>query len=255
MQLLSFLKINTEACARIPPDFLYINQDNYYLANLAAPEFGFLYTDSATSCMILVIEGYNKAQVPNVLFAHIGSPQTFDLLSALIPDNFQGKVNLYAQGANPPDNAAAITNSCYLHTWLTQQQEQLDTVSLALAQGHPDTWGCLGIDLRQRFITRQPYALTHEQRNTKVQLLYSLFRSAPALWNAAQPFPAALVESFKQAASVYDWEQIRQLDDAQLLAYFSTTPLSEPPWFADGVRITARWLIDSYNSKVKFSKP
>ena len=258
---------------KLPADFFYLHQDHYILVNPVQPEPGYkyLYTDSATSCIIAVAEGYNQAGQASMLFTHLSYPYIFNLFLNLIGRNFAGGVDIYARGANPPHNEAAAVNCAYFKELLNsfrQKQKALkpDTATrpffiahthLELGKGDPgrNNRSCLGIDRQARCITDQAFLLSHEQREKtgNISTLFTLFsstlkkayKSMYSLWDARLPYPPALVRELVAAASVYDWQQILFLPDKAILEYFSTTPQYEPPWFIESIRRLAAWLLQN----------
>ena len=73
-----FRFVTDEPTSILPEGFYYVSQDNYYIANLNSPDPGrpekYLYSDSATSCIIMIVEGKDKSNNPIVALCHASRP-------------------------------------------------------------------------------------------------------------------------------------------------------------------------------------
>jgi len=83
-----------------PEGFLYVGQDNYYIGTNDS-DIKYLYSDSATSCIIVIIEGTNKHGEPIVALTHLSRLERFKTFFNLVESHFYGEISVFAQGANP----------------------------------------------------------------------------------------------------------------------------------------------------------
>lgn len=99
-----------------PKGFFYADQANYVVVNPAKePEKTYLYSDSATSCIIVIVCGQNAAGDKIVSLSHVDSPDCItSYFTDVLDKYFTGSVSFYAQGANPPGNKSAVENAVAL---------------------------------------------------------------------------------------------------------------------------------------------
>lgn len=263
----------------LPPEgFLYIPQDNYYLADLAqVPKnepIEYLYSDGATSCIIVIVEGQSRAKTPLVALAHLSKKESFHAFFELVNQHFVEDIVVYAQGANPPeehknesqqkdpeeleeDQQDSYNNTQIIQQWVIQHSSIVESKGfyireqvLALGKGHPleANRDCLGINLQTRQVSNQRFTLTTKQRDEYdgLQTLFSLFghELAPPLYlrSVDQPFTQEQIITLLYLAHGYDWTNILSLDDEDMLYYFSTTPDCEVPWFCESLRQSALYV-------------
>jgi len=242
--------------------FYYVAQDNYYLARLNAPQperpVNYLYSDGATSCLILIVTGRDLQHHPIVALAHLSCPERLAQFFDLVEEQFVGAVMLFAQGANPPTAEAARANAQAVREWVQHHRRScqrhadwhLARVSLALGTGRPQETrdSCYGIDLNTLAVSQRPWLLTETQRDPTggVQTLFAVFglqMSPPMpLHNAAEPFSPAQIARLVQTARAANWPAVLTLTDAEILYACSSTPADEPPWFVATIRASARYV-------------
>lgn len=250
--------------------FFYIGQDNYCIVNIdnLPANRKYLYSDSATSCIILAIIGGDAYGNKLAALAHISRPIRFNYFFNHICPIFVGPVRLWAQGGNPPACEASMKNINTLIRWLgdhsierfesVEHREKpswfVEQVALSLGQGDPqhDNRSCLGIDLVRKKVTNTGFELTLEERDpTKgVQTLFVGFGMSiwPRiwLWNADKPFPKELIDKLVSKAKEDNWEKIQDMSDKEILRRYSGTPKYEPLWFVPTMRQSAEF-IKSYS--------
>lgn len=247
----------------LPVGFQYVAQDNYHLVDVLEAEvpktINYLYSDGATSCIILIIVGRNAKGNALVGLAHLSKLASFEAFFELIKQNFRGGLAIYAQGANPPENTDAdvLTNEQILMDWIdahslptTQSVFYVSQQTLALGEGNPleANRDCLGIDLKTLQVSNQRLTVTsmHRDEYQGLQTLYSLFgQELPLpLWlrSAVQPFTQGQIINLVNIAFHYNWNDILAMSDDEMLHYFSTTPQYEVPWFCDALRQSARYV-------------
>jgi len=252
----------------LPTGLQYVPQDNYHLADLSTKHYQntpteYLYSDGATSCIIVIVIGQKEKDKPNALvaLAHLSRQETFEAFFELVERRFYGKAILYAQGANPPeviDEAlGTLTNEQVLRAWLdkhsspvTSQKLVLIPQVLALGEGNPleHNRDCLGIDLKTLQVSNQrlPVSSTHRDEYEGLQTLFSLFgqelQPPLMLRPAVQPFTQYQVVDLVTIAFHYNWIDILPMSDEEMLHYFSTTPEYEVPWFCETLRQSALYV-------------
>ena len=251
----------------LPAGLQYVPQDNYYLADLSVPEtslpVSYLYSDGATSCIIVIVVGQKKASATNTLvaLAHLSRQETFEAFFELVEQRFFGEIALYAQGANPPEindeMGDILTNEQILKTWVDKlalsipdQNLRVTQQILALGEGSPlvHNRDCLGIDLKTLQVSKQrlPVTETHRDGQDGLQTLFSLFgqelQPPLMLRPANQLFTKRQIIDLVTIAFHYNWIDILPMSDEEMLHYFSTTPQYEVPWFCDALRQSALYV-------------
>jgi hypothetical protein len=261
--------VHAPPIAEIPEGLLYVPQDNYYLMNLNMPAaVKYLYTDGATSCIILVLAGQDQQHNPLVAVAHPSSPARLLQFFRLAAKHFYGAAAVFAQGANPPDAEGSKNNISALLRWMQAHFQtqvprsvpgigwHLTQVTLALGAGHPqeDNRGCAGIDLATLTVSNQNYLLTEEQRDPTggAQMLFSIFgltvKSPMPLHNAREAFRPDELDRLVKEARIDNWTDILDMTEAQVLARYSSTPACEAPWFYAALRKSALY-VKNYRHK------
>lgn len=242
----------------LPAGFYYVSQDNYYIANLNQPNSKhpekYLYSDSATSCIIVIVEGKDKAKNPIVAVTHLSREQRFFDFFKLVDQTFWGPASVFAQGANPPSAPASIKNTTTLLTWIMAHKQETpssiwyaDQVTLSLGLGDPlaDDRSCYGIDLETMTVSNQCFTLTDQQRDPTggVQTLFCVFglkiNPQAILHKADEDFPKDQVNLLVQKAKENKWESILYMTKDEVLNKYSSTPQYEVPWFFTTLRESA----------------
>jgi hypothetical protein len=246
-----------------PPGFFYVNQDNYCLVRMRDSAHRYLYSDGATSCVIVILQGRDAAGEDIALLAHVSDPNRIDVLFRLVPATFVGPVAVWAQGANPPSAEASVVNARILMRWLSERAQRervpdhterlwfFDHVHLAIGQGDPvaDELHAFGFDLDRSAVSRRIVRLTPEQRDPTggMQALFSMFgqhlEPRVLLWNAEEPFPWSLQCSLVETARKAHWERLARMSDEEILYACSTTPTCEVPWLAPSLRASAELVL------------
>ena len=246
----------------LPRGFFYVHQDNYCVVTVQDSPHRYLYSDSATSCIIVILQGRNLAGEDTVLLAHISDPQRFEALSEVVDSSFSGPVQVWAQGANPHSAEASVCNVRILMRWLSDhaQREQeassrqlawsVERVHLALGQGEPGQHDhhAFGIDLERRIVSNKAFKMTPVQRDPTggAQVLFAMFgASLPPrlrLWNAEDELPLALQCDLVTAARKAHWTRLVRMSDDDILYACSSTPTGDVPWFSDTLRMSAQFV-------------
>lgn len=258
--------------------FYYIPQDNYYIANLDKPNAAnpekYLYSDSATSCIIIIVTGKNAAGESIVVLSHLSKPACFEAFFQLIADHFRGEVCVFAQGGNSPATFASdkdeqaqefpvlddalrnlhIFNKWHVPNTFPQKQETwyITRAALWLGTGNPleSNRDCFGIDLATMQVSNQRFELTETGRDVTggLQVLFSIFGSdlnPPIAFRVSNtPFTQAQIKQLIAIAYSYHWLEILDMDCTDILHYFSTTPQCEVPWFCQTLRQSAQYVKD-----------
>lgn len=263
----------------MPEGFYYISQDNYYIANLNEPDARnpakHLYADSATSCIIAVVEGKDKDNNPIVALSHMSRPERFQRFFDIVGETFKGEASLFAQGANPPQPAvkdgvstyAALQNSQFLISWANDHvfipsgtsappdwHFSQTTFSLGLGDPQVEDRGCYGIDLGTMEVSNQRFNLTPEDRDPTggLQTLFCVFglKVEPkiVLPLSTSSFTTEQINLLVGAANKADWTSILNMTKDEVLNKYSSTPQYEVPWFFESLRASATY-VKNYNNK------
>jgi len=160
-----FMDIPWAEAIPAPSDLLYVDRAHYVVVAPAdEPDKTYLYSDKATSTIIVIVFGQNAAGKRLVSLAHLDSADSIaSYFNDVLDKHFSGYVSLYAQGANPPDNTIAIENARALYKSLgIERSWEVDNLELFLLQGDPRTAnrGVFGIDLsdpRNYVVSNQPF--------------------------------------------------------------------------------------------------
>lgn len=251
---------------KLPEGFMYVGQDCYYLVSqtdahqLNSPKY--LYSDSATSCIILILEGTGHDNQAQWIMTHLSCSERFLAFFDLADRLFSGPVSLFALGANPPSAEPSKRNRRTLLEWIQAHRHSqqfrsrdhadwyIDQVTLALGLRVPqkERNGCAGIDLQTSTVSTQSYTLTDQQRdpNGGIQTLFSIFGLSTnppmALHNVAESFRENQIRQLVEQAERVHWTAILEMTDAQILASCSSTPDDEVPWFCETLRASAGYV-------------
>lgn len=248
----------------IPKGFYYVDQDNYLIVNLNNPNpenpEQYLYSDSATSCIIVIVEGLDAESNPIVALTHLSRTERFETFFGIVANTFVGKVNVFAQGANPADAQDSKTNSETLLAWIEANRTSqtgsdatwsIDDVTLALGLGNPqeDNRGTYGIDLVTMTVSNDSFDLTLLDRDPTggLQILYCVFGlqvTPPVrLHHAGTPFTDEEILLLVGEANLpkNNWISFLYKTPAEILQ-LSSTPTCEVPWFFTEVRSAALYV-------------
>jgi hypothetical protein len=255
--------VHAPPIAETPEGLLYVPQDNYYLTNLNTPAaVKYLYTDGATSCIILVLAGEDQQHNPLVAAAHLSSSARFSQFFRLAAKHFCGAVAVFAQGANPPGADAAKSNTRTLLRWIhahlnTQEASNahstgwyLNQATIALGTGHPqeNNRDCAGVDLATLTVSNQSYLLTEEQRDPTggVQTLFSILglvvEPPMVLHNVREAFRPKQIDHLVTQAHAHNWTDLLDMPKEQVLEICSSTPQDEAPWFYVALKKSALYV-------------
>lgn len=262
---MKFKFVNEKPKSDLPEGFYYVSQDNFYIANLNKPNPSlpekYLYSDSATSCIIIVVEGKDKDSNPIVALTHLSREQRFLDFFRLVGQTFCGPASVFAQGANPPFADASVQNTATLLKWINENNKAIcpsgqkpvwyiDQLTLSLGLGDPlqEDRSCYGIDLTTMTVSNQCFTLTDKQHDPTggVQTLFCVFglKVAPpiVLHKADLPFPKSQVDLLVQKAKENKWEDILYMTKDEVMSKYSSTPQYEVPWFYSSLRQSATFV-------------
>ncbi|SFC07468.1 hypothetical protein [Pseudoalteromonas denitrificans] len=251
----------TSAIKVLPPGFKYISQDNFYIANLnnqdTTPPINYLFSDSATSCIIVIVEGKDKDNNPLVAMAHLSRKERFLAFFEKVSTSFYGKTSVFAQGANPANAPASIENALTLISWVNEnkqnkatQQWFIEQVSLSVGQGNPqeDDRGCFGINLSNMTVSNQRFLMTDLERDPSggSQTLFCVFglkvEPQVILPEAGSSFTQAQLNLLVAKAHSEQWTDILYMTKDEVLNKYSSTPQYEAPWFFSSLRDSALYV-------------
>jgi hypothetical protein len=245
-----------------PEGLLYVPQANYVVTPMfqkTGPTY--LYSDSATSCIIVICEGNNGKGDCIASLAHLDSPDCIKAYFYNILDvNFVGTVYFYAQGANPPGDPSSTANADMLNSCLNERASGKfpwipDIQHLGLGEGDPRVKdrGDYGISIMPEvpIVSTQPFELELLDRDPTggEQTLFCIMRRqlTPViqLWNVDEAFPPSLVAKLVTIASTYQkdpndpttaFTYIINLTSDEVRNTWSTTPQYEASWFSDELK-------------------
>ncbi|VFQ44605.1 hypothetical protein [Desulfoluna butyratoxydans] len=266
--MLTLKRTTSAPTTTLPEGFHYVSQDNYCLVRLNDTDKKYLYSDSATSCIIVVMAGRNADDQEIVMLSHLSRKVRYDYFFNLVGAHFVGPVHIWGQGGNPPLAEASNDNTHTLMGWLMTHSLDnfrynapadkpswwVEQVTLSLGQGDPNE--ChrddFGVDLTTMKVSNQAFDLTSEQRDPTggVQTLFAVFgmKIYPPvwLWKSTRPFDDALITRLVNAANQDNWTQILSMTDEEILHTYSSTPEWEVPWFVETLKESAQF-VDNWN--------
>lgn len=245
-----------------PEGFLYVSQANYALVPMFQKSgIRYLYSDSATSCIIVIAMGTNYDDQYYASLAHLDSPDCIQAyFDTVLDKNYCGQVYLYAQGANPPDDICSKQNAEKLMECLNERNTGSypwvpSVQHLGLGEGDPRVKdrGDYGVSIAPEVpvVSAQPFNLNLPDRDATggVQTLFCIMRrhmSPPIqLRDEQTPFDDNLVSQLVKIAAVYQKDEddpatafvnIIDLTSEEVCTTWSTTPQYEAPWFSDELK-------------------
>lgn len=248
----------------LPPasGFIYVDQGNYQTLSLTDDNPLTIYSDSATSCIITIVVA-STGDANSVTLAHLDSPDCikafFDIVAAQGADSYQ----IFAQGANPPDNVTSIENAAQLNICIEQLGPQVARAELFLLEGDPrnNNRGDFGLTFDgngNAVATNQPYTLELYQRDPTCggQTVYCIMRrqeNPPVqIRDAGKPFTHPELVELSSIAIQYRkdsgdpstaFTNIVNLQSEEIRQNWSTTPEYEAPWFSDQLKLGAVFAI------------
>lgn len=269
----------SEPTDKLPEGFFYIGQDNYYIArgDNGPGNRRYLYSDSATSCVIVIIEGSDPAGNPLVALSHLSRPERFRAFFDIVSENFSGGVSVYAQGGNPPERSyrkdslrgtfkydyTSLRNSNLIVEWIAANTDAvmkkrglkwyIDQATVSLGTGDPQLQnrGCLGIDLETMIVSNQSFVLKPEDRDPDegIQTLFCVFgldlKPQMVLQKAGEEFSEKQVMALVTKAKSNGWLDILDMSEEEILHRCSSTPDDEVPWFCEAM-IKAAEFVKNY---------
>jgi hypothetical protein len=261
---------------RLPRGFAYIPQDSYTLCHPESDGLDYLYSDSATSCIIIIAVGKDKNGQPLIAFSHLSRPARFKAFFKLIESNFDGATSIYAQGANPASPVTkgkvssydAPANAFLLLDWIAKKSYTpakgagapssfyIQQCSLSLGTGDPNKGvGSYGIDVNPKsenylHASNKYFNVTAEDRDPShgVQLLFCVFgmeanMSSLVIRDYSIPFSDTEITELVRLAKKHRWNEMLESSEAEILNEYSSTPEFEPHWFVDSLIQSAKYVI------------
>jgi hypothetical protein len=245
-----------------PSGFLYVDQANYAIAPMFQTSgVRYLYSDSATSCIIVIAQGLDRRGVWMASLAHLDSADCIQAyFDDILDSTYVGSVYIYAQGANPPDDVSSKENAAALTQCLTDRSGGRyswtpDIQHLGLGEGDPRVKdrGDYGISIAPEvpIVSAQPFSLELLDRDLTggAQVLFCIMRrhmKPPIqLRDAQTPFDDRLVAQLASIAATYQkdpkdprtaFTYIINLMDQEVRSTWSTTPEYEATWFSDELK-------------------
>jgi len=245
---------------------IYVSQDNYYLADPIEQDTIY-YCDSATSCIVIIAEGYSEKNGKEVaLISHLSRPGRFNMFFQIVKETFGGgKVKIFASGANPPEpcptqgggyDTTALRNATQVIGWLASNEINLDQVSLKLGQGNPAVYDndldCYSISFdksNNMTVSNRRIYLTLEQRDPTlgVQTLFCIYGDENSIRDQKADFTVNEIVNLVVLARRAGLHEAVDMSDEQILDKYSSTPDFEVPWFCDSIRQAAKFTLDYPN--------
>ena len=264
--------INNESSIKekVPLGFFYVYQDNYIVVNLSDKaqykKYKYLYSDGASSCIILIVTGKNYKGDNLVSLAHISRISGFkEYFSNVIYKTFVGPINIYGQGANPPSETSAQNVRNILLEIISINDTQdltpndespyFSGIQLSLSQGSPieNNRDGFGIDLKTMKVSNKHFNLTLKDRDSYdgAMGLYSFYgrKILPPVWlrNAKLPLNHDMISKMlKLAYNDNKLRNIQNMSDKEIIQTLSTTPSIEVDWFAGAARMQLEYVLKHY---------
>lgn len=258
------IDVSRTAAQPIRPDlahFHYVDQGNYL--TMQVPSSGdaifTLYSDSATSCIITVLFGSKGGQT-EVSIAHLDSPGCIQAFFDVVKRRDYDVIEVFAQGANPPDNETSIENAGAFEKVLAGLQ--VERQELFLLEGDPreDNRGDFGANVSARGaqVTNQPYTLELTERDPTCggQTVYCIMRRQEdppqQIRDAGAPFTFPELVELSQIALSFSkdpndpstaFTNIVNMESEAIRESWSTTPQYEAPWFSDQLKMGAAFAV------------
>jgi hypothetical protein len=251
----------------------YVSQDNYVVTYVD----GFsdklkLYADSATSCVIVVVTGKDQNGKDMIAMAHLSRYARFQYFFTIIDACFKGEVRVYASGANPPEpipvqtkfDYTAFRNAVTVLDWVHDYRKdindglppcpkqgniQIVEASLSFGQGNPSVYtnslDCFGIESKDGTVSHTREWLSNDQRDISrgVQTLFCIFGDSNMVRPQIKDFlPQEISPLVEKAKNNADFVKAADMEDAEILQKFSSTPDFEVPWFCDTIREASQFV-------------
>lgn len=256
------LEIGDQAAIQPPAQgFFYVDQGNYQTFELADTPLT-AYSDSATSCIITAVVSTSSGR-NTLTLAHLDSPTCIEAFFALITAQHADSYQIFAQGANPPDNTTSKGNAAQLQACIDALGAKVTSAELSLLQGDPrqNNRGDFGVTYNgdgSAAAGNQPYTLQLFQRDPTCggQTVYCIMRRQEQppvqIRDAGQPFThpelvelASIALRFRKDAQdpATVFTNIVNLQSEEIRQNWSTTPEYEAPWFSDQLKLGAAFAI------------
>lgn len=268
---------------KLSKDIFYVSQDNYEIVATTSPlPWSYLYCDSATSCIVIIITGTGKDGQSYAAISHLSRPERFKRFLELVEETFIDGISFFAHGANPPEpgckegqaDYTALRNLNIVNEWVLSHSICRDNAAsphiiqstLLYGEGNPsvedNNLDCYGIDLTDPahpIVSNRRFDLTLADRDPSggLQSLfcsYGLKITPPLVLiradRAFDPNDDQSLEFNKKrlvdAAHADNYEAYENMTDAEILAQCSSTPDAEVPWFCDTIRESAKYVRLNY---------
>jgi len=261
----------------LPKGFCYVPQDNYLLYKPKTANLDYLYADSATSCIIIIVVGKDKDDNVMVGISHLSCEVRFNAFFEIIEKNFKGGISVYAAGANPPKavpKGSSYSYECVKNAkifmkwaadkiWCPRESETspnfyIKQCTAALGSGIPNNgFGAYGIGVNPQKpdyleVSNKYFHLPDEIRDPEngANILFcklGLLTKMPSLVLRDMTVPLSDEEktALVHEAKKQNWESVLNMSEAEILDKYSTTPDYEPAWFARNI-VRAAEFVESY---------
>lgn len=255
-----------------PTSFFYIPQGTYRIKPIDKNVLhGFYYSDSATSCIIVIVIGKLIDGGMGFAMAHLDSSDCISYFFRLVDNNFSDQLKIFAQGANPKNNHTSKINAASLLKNIKDISERVKEEHLFLLEGDPKEnnrgqWGIHIESSETLIVSNQGYNLELTDRDPfcGLQSLYSIMRRSESpiiqLRDAEVPFSYNEVIELVKIALTYQSDpsnfrtsfvNIINLQEDDILNFWSSTPKYEAPWFVDQLKQAACFALSlSANTKL-----
>jgi hypothetical protein len=242
----------------LPQGFRYVPQDNYLLCKPDTAGLDYLYADSATSCIIVIVTGENADGDTLIAVSHLSCEVRFKAFFELIERSFKGYIKVHAAGANPPWEKECIKNARTFMQWVASLSHARFTV--ALGSGLPNSgFGAYGINVLRGSpcyleVSNKYFHIPDDRLRDPEDGANILFcklglrTGLPSLIlrDTDVPFTEAEKAALVAEAEKQNWSDVLAMTDEEILEKYSTTPQYEPAWFAGSIRRAAEF-IREYN--------
>lgn len=244
-----------------PPEALvYVAQGNYQTFEVADQPLC-AYSDSATSCIIVVLLRVWAARA-TVTIAHLDSAACIAAFFQHMQDPGVTRYAIVAQGANPPDNPTAQANAQALRQAVAALHIANPMLYLLAGDPRQCNRGMLGLSYAPQHeaieVSNQPYTLSLTRRDPSCggQTVYCIMRRQEQppiqIRDAGIDFThtelvqlAQIALQFQKRANAPEtaFTNIVNQSSAEILNSWSSTPAYEAPWFSDQLKMGAAFAI------------
>lgn len=238
----------------------YINQDNYYIADLSTmSQKAVYYCDSITSCIVIIVVGKSsKEQKMKMIISHLSKPGRFEYFFKLVEELFElNPVAVYAFGANPSiildstEENVSLRNASQVLQWLSSNRLTISQLTLKLGEGNPSVYDnnldccCFTWDGVSKYeVSNTRYYINDLDRDPTngVQTMFNMYGDPNYVRLQSEPFTKEEIAKLVQKAREKGLDKAATMSNDEILEKYSSTPEYEVSWFCEGNRQAGKFV-------------